>query len=372
MNDLFGTKNKSSKLFIIILTVISNCAMAHDLSAIKFERENTKKLFDELAMNNKLSNSSSNELSNQKIESINKNLDKENAIKILKNENLQMLIGEDNMASVFSIIARQKTWPPNSTLKVCFLEEDAVDAKNAIAQYASEWIKYGSIRFDFGSKQKPRTCTHNDGSQVRITFRTKEYSSLIGIESKLSSQLNKPTMHLANFDIEDPLNLDYRRLVLHEFGHALGFLHEHQHPSEYCEKQYNKQKIMESEKWNNDEMDKNLSQLTASNRFTGKNGTFTGIDIKNGQIEFTKYDPKSIMHYSLPRKYFIEPPGDCYLGEENYDLSEEDKKGMRIAYPNVSASESKASHNAEIEKIIKTSSHLSPLNIEALKALTIE
>jgi hypothetical protein len=67
-------------------------------------------------------------------------------------------------------------------------------------------------------------------SDIRITFRTKRgYCSYVGREA--DSFPRDSTMFLQ--DIDEDLkrgNTDARRIILHEFGHALGLQHELQHP----------------------------------------------------------------------------------------------------------------------------------------------
>jgi hypothetical protein len=45
------------------------------------------------------------------------------------------------------------------------------------------------------------------------------------------------------------------------------------------------------------------------------------------------YDPLSIMHYSLPARYFLRRQNSPCFISPNYDFSDGDKKGMAKAYP---------------------------------------
>ena len=57
------------------------------------------------------------------------------------------------------------------------------------------------------------------------------YSSYLGTDSRRFSRTGRPSMYLV-FDPDDANNTDqeFQRVILHEFGHALGLIHEHMRP----------------------------------------------------------------------------------------------------------------------------------------------
>ncbi|TSA57803.1 MAG: hypothetical protein D4R39_01745 [Methylophilaceae bacterium] len=392
-------QHKFGKSFLAAVTIFSatNMAAAHDLSAIHFERESYKKLLESRTLDGGTKGAPSisasaaasvprlrSTLSSQQIKVINKVHDRNAALQMLTSASPELLISREKTLgpspteralSDFhavipkSVINLAKTWKTNSTLKVCFMEPEAVDAKRAIASYASEWEEWGSIQFDFGPVSNPRTCTAKDGSNIRITFRTDEYASYVGTDAEAYSQLDQATMFLSAFDTENYNTSTYRRIVLHEFGHALGFLHEHQHPSTDCEKQFDLQRIKEKYNWSDADIALNLSQLRASHAYLRTPGMVVGTDPKEGEIGFTNYDKDSIMHYSLDQALFKQPPGSCYLAQENENLSDLDKKGMAMIYPNISSAMQSNKHNAEIDRTLMTNKYLSTLQREAVKTL---
>ena len=65
-------------------------------------------------------------------------------------------------------------------------------------------------------------------AQIRISFKYTGSWSTIGIDA-LDVPANQPTMNYGwlTADTEDA---EYSRVVIHEFGHTLGLIHEHQHP----------------------------------------------------------------------------------------------------------------------------------------------
>ena len=45
-------------------------------------------------------------------------------------------------------------------------------------------------------------------------------------------------MNFSGFDIAPPPDSEFARIVIHEFGHALGLEHEHQSPFSSCENEF--------------------------------------------------------------------------------------------------------------------------------------
>jgi len=109
-------------------------------------------------------------------------------------------------------------------------------------------------------------------SDIRIGFDSNDDAwSCIGTDSS-----NKwKTMNLGFID---------RGTVLHEFGHALGLIHEHQSPARG------------GFEWNREEVIKSLSGPPNNwDLDTIEHNTFAKYD--ESQITMTEYDSKSIMHY---------------------------------------------------------------------------
>ncbi|KAJ5959878.1 uncharacterized protein N7479_007028 [Penicillium vulpinum] len=103
--------------------------------------------------------------------------------------------------------------------------------------------------------------------------------------------------------------------VLHEFGHALGLVHEHKHP--HCKAKWNYSQLMDRNQWGLDLVRRNYD-----------NDTHSAINTRWDRA----YDPKSIMHYAIMR-------GDTQSGlrdvPENIVLSDSDKETLALLYPPV-------------------------------------
>jgi hypothetical protein len=113
-----------------------------------------------------------------------------------------------------------KKWLPGRTLKICFLDGSPTQQQRTI-DHAVGWLKYANIQFDFKA-----ACAESD---VRISFGADAGSwSFIGTDN-LHIDKSEVTMNFGWLQ-DDTDDQEYNRVVLHEFGHALGCIHEHQNP----------------------------------------------------------------------------------------------------------------------------------------------
>jgi hypothetical protein len=114
---------------------------------------------------------------------------------------------------------------------------------------------------------------------------------------------------------ENSTEEEIRRVVLHEFGHALGLVHEHQNP-EGCMKWNYTQVIQDlsgpPNNWPLEVIIHNVFQAHAAD-----------------ETNFTEVDPTSIMMYSLPASWTL----DGFSIPLNSELSEKDKAFIREQYP---------------------------------------
>jgi|GEM_PF-6104223 len=108
-------------------------------------------------------------------------------------------------------------------LPVCFLDGNEKQ-RQCVREIAPEWTRGGGangIVFEFVS---------GSSAAVKISFRPDQgYWSLVGNAAKTDAVADRATLTLPNLS-EDPTDEHTRFYVLHEFGHVLGLLHEHEHP----------------------------------------------------------------------------------------------------------------------------------------------
>ena len=112
-----------------------------------------------------------------------------------------------------------KVWQPGTTLRIRFLDGDP-SIQEKVIQHAQEWCQYANIVFEVST---------DPDAEIRITFKEPGSWSYIGTDA-LQEDMNKPTMNYGWFDQTTPDD-EYRRTVVHEFGHALGCIHEQASPA---------------------------------------------------------------------------------------------------------------------------------------------
>ena len=155
---------------------------------------------------------------------------------------LDALPNEEQREAAKSLLAMSKRWQRGAVLRVCMHHQDE-RLRRLIALVASEWLAGGAnLRFDFGNSDNPRRCADRDPAEIRVGddsgSRNGRYWSAIGTDA--GAYRPGPSMNLAfTTDLSGPAVEAFERgdrgyrsyfhfLVLHEFGHALGALHEQQ------------------------------------------------------------------------------------------------------------------------------------------------
>jgi hypothetical protein len=204
-------------------------------------------------------------------------------------------------------LVNAKVWPRDSTLKCRFLGGSSAQQDKAVAM-ASEWMQYANINITF---------VKTNDEQVRIAFIPGQGSwSAIGNDCLDTSYFpkNEPTMNFGWLDESTP-DEEWRRVVVHEFGHSLGCIHEHQSPNETLN--WNKEAVYEyfsgpPNNWDKATIDQNILEKYSTEG-----------------ISATLFDPDSIMLYMFPPELFTDHKGT----NNNTDLSDKDKAFIAQMYP---------------------------------------
>lgn len=204
------------------------------------------------------------------------------------------------MAPEMAVVLR-KLWRKGRTLKISFWGDYEHSVADKVRNIAERWLDHASLTFDW--------C--DEGGDIRISFTPGGSWSYVGTDAKAISSAD-PTMNFGWLkpDTDDE---EYQRVVLHEFGHALGAIHEHQHPEGGIP--WDKPKVYAyyaRQGWDTDQVDNNI---------------FGKYSMR--QLNSTDYDKESIMHYPVPRELTT---GGFEVGW-NRDLSGRDKELAERVYP---------------------------------------
>ena len=221
------------------------------------------------------------------------------------------------------VVARAATWKPGQVLKICFRSGTATAHRRVIG-IAREWLEYANVVFDFEENGAPRRCKGDGNEDIKIDFVDNQgWWSAYG---RLSRQRD-PSMNLQFFGVDTPRHgngqpapeAELRRIILHEFGHALGMMHEHQSPAADCDSEINWEAAYQmgvKMGWDRNMVHSQMRQLANSEEFN-----------------FTTIDRKSIMHYSLaPELFKLGRKSKCWVPDNN-DLSEQDRRFIAAMYP---------------------------------------
>jgi Astacin (Peptidase family M12A) len=229
-------------------------------------------------------------------------------------------LAPDAARNVRGVMLLSVRWPQNATLKVCYLSGTR-QARERATKAALELQSYMNLNLDFGTVTDPRRCKGDNSEQIKIGFVNDGpdagYWSYLGTQST-----NFPhSMNLGGFGANTlPIpEAEFRGIVLHEFGHALGLLHEHQSPKAGCDAELDPTQL---KNWaNRVGWDEQQLQVNIKAYLPAK------------EIRATPHDRASIMHYSLPPELFKSGKNSkCWVPKNNV-LSVTDKTFIASIYP---------------------------------------
>jgi len=201
-------------------------------------------------------------------------------------------------------LLKGKLWAPGRTLRVRFMGGDPV-LQRKVQDAAEIWMSFANINFVFGDFAE---------AEIRVAFVPDGSWSYLGTDALTIDQFS-PTM---NFGWLTPYssNQEISRVVLHEFGHALGCIHEHQHPGILFE-------------WD---------EAAVMAYYTSPPNNWPPAQVKSNVLNrysatltnFSAFDSRSIMLYPIPEEH---TKGTFSVPWRNSVLSDTDKAFIKTQYP---------------------------------------
>lgn len=172
-------------------------------------------------------------------------------------------------------LLKASMWDNGSEITVRFLE-GTQQLQQRVQRVAKQWEQVANINFSF---------VDEGPANIRIAFAQGAGSwSYLGTQCR-SIPADQPTMNYGWLTDESDDD-EVRRVVLHEFGHALGLIHEHQNPKKPI--QWNRAAV-------NADLGgppNNLDDATIENNIFKKYAP--------GETDGTEVDIASIMMYPIP------------------------------------------------------------------------
>jgi len=248
-------------------------------------------------------------------------------------------------------------WRPGSAVRVAFLDGDT-ELHAKIADATKQITDACNLELDFGFDEATgayRRWTTSDteyAADIRVSFDRGGYWSLVGTDSTdadLSDPVNgigggpgQRSLNLGGFTDELPTR--WQGTTRHEFLHALAFHHEHQNMRGPCEDAF---------RWDDDagyvptRGDRGQFVPDAAGRRPGIYTYLAGppnswsrakVDHNlrtdpNSPATAGRFDGGSLMLYSFQSFFYKTDPSPCAPTGNGIDLSDGDKRGLQLLYP---------------------------------------
>jgi hypothetical protein len=259
------------------------------------------------------------------------------------------------------LVSDVQRWTPGRTVRVAFLggneqlHRDIEDATRVITEACN-------LKLDFRetSNGPYRTWSEQDtdyAAEIRVSFDMGGYFSLVGTDSinpaigvateGVGGRPRQRSLNLGGFDVQRPET--WRGTARHEFLHALSFHHSHQNMRGPCEQEF---------RWDDDpgyQPTRDARGVFVSDAAGRRPGIYTYLSgppnswskarvdhnlrsqIDDPNVVAGPFDAASVMLYRFPPLFYKKVPSGCAPTGDGTDLSDGDRRGLRLLYPQSAA-----------------------------------
>jgi serralysin len=198
-------------------------------------------------------------------------------------------------------------WPAGAIITVSFLDGSAALQKR-VAKAARQWTAPGRANLTLDFRK------NTNATDIRVSFRYEGSWSSVGTDCRRETNHAQPTMNFG-WLTDASSNVEVEEVVLHEFGHALGLIHEHQSPGGKI--QWDKKAVYAELSGPPNNWDKGTIDFNMFDAY------------KRRETNYTKLDPTSIMMYFFPARWTL----NGFSTPVNSKLSPTDIKFIHRMYP---------------------------------------
>jgi serralysin len=206
-------------------------------------------------------------------------------------------------------LLKENQWAEGSIITIAFLDGNQA-IQDKVRKFAKLWTTAANgpanLTFSF--------VPNSQEAMIRISFQHPGSWSVLGTSCEQITDKSRPTMNFGWFDSSTD-DEEVRRTVLHEFGHAIGLIHEHQNPQGGIP--WNRQAVTDDLQGPPNHWDLDTIEFNMFHKF------------KPNQVSATTVDPDSIMMYPIPPHW----TENGFSAGLNTDLSAKDIELVKKAYP---------------------------------------
>lgn len=207
-----------------------------------------------------------------------------------------------------AVLLKETKWQIGDSIRIAFMDGNQ-ELQARVRKSALKWVTPdGPANLNFIFQDDITTA------DIRISFKYAGSWSMVGTTCRNSKDVSRPTMNFGWLTAQSS-DEDVDRVVLHEFGHALGLTHEHMHPEHGI--QWDRARVIADlsgppNRWDLQKIENNMFRTFSVN-----------------ETNFSKFDPLSVMLYPIPPEW----TKDHFSTQNNFKLSETDKTFVREQYP---------------------------------------